>query len=71
MLKIHNFRFLLRGSYHITISKCDNSSKKKNKQSGSDSNADPPVKPLSLSYNSYENQTDDANTPPVIIMHGK
>lgn len=69
MLKMLNLRSFF--SNRITIlsaSKCKYSSK--NNQSSSDSNLDPPLNPLSLSYNSYENLSCDANIPPVIIMHG-
>lgn len=35
-----------------------------------DAPIEPPIEPLKMSYNSYENQSSDPNTPPVIIMHG-
>lgn len=35
-----------------------------------DSPIEPPIEPLQMSYNSYENLSSDPNTPPVIIMHG-
>lgn len=35
-----------------------------------DAPIEPPIEPLQMSYNSYENLSSDPNTPPVIIMHG-
>lgn len=31
---------------------------------------EPPIEPLQMSYNSYEDLSSDSSTPPVIIMHG-
>lgn len=31
---------------------------------------EPPIEPIQMSYNSYENLSSNPNTPPVIIMHG-
>lgn len=72
MLKALNTSGILQGRYNLGQFVCHKCSKvDKNNSNNKQPKLDPPIKPLSLSYNSYENRSSDPNVPPVLIMHGK
>lgn len=66
MLKALNTSSILRVRYNIAQSACHLSTK----TDKSNDELDPPIKALPMAYNSYENQSNDQNVAPVIIMHG-
>lgn len=74
MLKVFNLGCVLRsrGVAAVRFTRCSYGTDKGGKQNDETTlKDDSPVVPLPLSYNSYEDLSSDASTPPVIIMHGK
>lgn len=75
MLKVFNLGCVLRGhggTSAARLTRCTFATDKGGKQNDATTlKDDSPVVPLQLSYNSYEDLSSDASTPPVIIMHGK
>lgn len=69
--KVLNYRSGLLNRLAAPISqyqKCKYSTE--NAENSASTKSEPPIQPLQLAYNSYEDLSSDPSTSPVIIMHG-